>query len=103
MEAKAQGTASLASNPGTRGAVSSTRFCWRNGMIVGTSDVVRRILEHPVAGSDFPIDNQWKDVHGKCPTLHPLGVTGTFWIKAATMDRICETGEVYAHKPAVSN
>jgi len=53
--------------------------------------------EHPTLGLLCKIDNQWKDVHGKCPTLGPLGVTGSFWIKASTMDRICETGEVYSH------
>lgn len=53
--------------------------------------------EHQSLGQLFVIDNQWKDAHGKCPTLSPLGVIGSFWIESKTMDRICDNGEVYAH------
>lgn len=99
MEAKAQGYGvTLASNFGTRGArvVDEILLAEWNGSWAHQMSCAG-YWNHPSLDLIFPIDNQWKDVHGKCPTLHPLGVTGTFWIKAATMDRICETGEVYAH------
>lgn len=98
-QAKALGYGvTLASNFGTRGCrvVEDILLAEWNGSWAHQMSCPG-YWQHPSLDLLFAIDNQWNDVHGKCPTLHPMGVTGTFWIKAATMDRICEDGEVYAH------
>lgn len=54
--------------------------------------------KHPRHGLIFQIDNQWgPHAHGICPTLSQFGVTGSFWILEADMDRVIRTGEVYLH------
>ena len=55
--------------------------------------------QHPSLGLLFIIDNQWNDVHGHCPTLYELGVTGSYWILESDMKKIIKSqdGEVYLH------
>lgn len=64
----------------------------------GHQQCVSDYWEHPQQGLIFAIDNQWDDTHGHCPTLYPLGVTGTYWVKASRIDRIIKEGncELYA-------
>lgn len=54
---------------------------------------------HPKFGLLFIVDNQWDDVHGHCPTLHPIGVTGSYWILEKDLAKILKgsDGEVYLH------
>lgn len=52
---------------------------------------------HPQHGLIFIIDNQWGDMHGKCPTLSPLGVEGSYWVLEKDVAKILNNGEVYAH------
>lgn len=55
-------------------------------------------LVHATHGRIWWIQNQWyATAHPRCPLMEPLGVTGGFWIKDATMQRIIESGEVFAH------
>lgn len=64
----------------------------------GHQQCVSGYWDHPSAGLHFLIDNQWDDVHGHCPTLFPLGVTGSYWVPATRVDRIIRGGdcELYA-------
>ena len=53
--------------------------------------------KHPRHGLIIPTDNQWNDVHGHCPTLYELGVTGSYWMYEKDVEKILRNGEVYAH------
>jgi len=52
---------------------------------------------HPRFGRIFWVQNQWGDIHGKCPTVSKTGQNGGFWILDKDAEKICRTGEVYAH------
>lgn len=54
---------------------------------------------HPKHGKIYVVDNQWDDVHGHCPTLFPLGVTGSYWMLEKDLAKIIKSqdGEVYLH------
>lgn len=54
---------------------------------------------HPKHGKIYVIDNQWDDVHGHCPTLFPIGVTGSYWMLEKDLAKIIKSqdGEVYLH------
>lgn len=53
--------------------------------------------KHSKHGLLIPTDNQWNDVHGHCPTLFELGVTGSYWMRERDAEKILRNGEVYAH------
>lgn len=59
----------------------------------GHQQCVSAYWDHPTLGLHFAIDNQWDDVHGHCPTLYPLGVTGTYWVAASRIDKIFKSGD----------
>lgn len=98
-EAKAAGCGvTMASNWGTRGCrvvdnvlMGKHDGSWAHQMSCGG------YWRHPSLGLIFKDDNQWKDVHGHCPTLFPMGITGSFWLPEDSMAYMCERGEVYAH------
>ena len=54
---------------------------------------------HPTLGRIWWIQNQWGDVHGRCPFMDALGVNGGFWITDATFGKIINSsdGEVIGH------
>lgn len=89
----------MACNFGTRGCkvvdgvlLAEWDGSWAHQQSVGGYD------EHESLGDIFEINNQWKDAHGHCPLLFgKYGAFGSYWIRSATMDRICEKGEVYAY------
>ncbi len=54
-------------------------------------------MTHPSFGRIWWIQNQWNDVHGKCPTLEPLGCNGGFWVSDSTFQSIIDRGEVIGH------
>lgn len=88
----------MASNFGTRGCkvvdgvlLAEWDGSWAHQQTIGGYD------EHGSLGDIFETNNQWKDAHGHCPLLFgKYGSYGSYWIRSATMDRICEKGEVYA-------
>lgn len=99
LQAKAQGYGvTVASSFGTRGAkvVDDVLIAERNSSWAHQMSVAG-FWKHPRAGLIFPWDNQWKDTMGRCPTLEPLGVNGSFWVREADMEWAIRTGEVYAH------
>ena len=51
---------------------------------------------HPQMGLIFGVNNQWEDVHGKCPTLGKFGVNGSYWITSNDMQHFV-ANETYAH------
>lgn len=54
--------------------------------------------KHSRHGRLFKIDNQWgPNAHGDCPTLKPLGCTGSFWMTEKDAERVVRTGEVFGH------
>jgi hypothetical protein len=55
---------------------------------------VQGFFNHKSLGPLYLIKNTWGDAHGgPCPTGAP---SGSFWIKEADMQWICNTGEVFA-------
>jgi hypothetical protein len=57
---------------------------------------------HPTHGLLIGIDNSWgksEDIHTPCPTLSKLGINGSFWILAKTMQKILDSNdaEVFCH------
>lgn len=99
LQAKAQGKGvTMASEFGTRGCrvQNGVLLADWNGSWAHQMSVAGYWQTSPL-GLIFTIDNQWGDVHGTCPVLGPLGVRGSFWITEKSMQRILDTGEVYAH------
>lgn len=84
------GTRTMVPNPRGNPAVRIAEWdgSWAHQMFVD------EFWDHPTEGEIFRIPNNWG------PTAHgsPTGdePAGGFYIKAATMDRICKTGEVFA-------
>ena len=99
VQAKAQGYGvTAASSFGTRGAkvtegvlLAKWDGSWAHQMSIAG------YWKHPKLGLIFPWDNQWDDTMGTCPELSKLNVNGSFWTRADVVDRVCQSGEVYAH------
>lgn len=100
IQAIAAGKAiTLASMFGTRARVEGDVLLGRwNGSWAHQMSSNGYWLKHERHGDLIKINNQWgPNAHGKCPTLSKFDCTGSFWILRKDADRICRTGEVYAH------
>jgi hypothetical protein len=55
--------------------------------------------KHSKLGLLIKNDNQWNDVHGRCPTLGPMGINGTVWLREKTLKKLFSSrdAEVFAH------
>lgn len=104
VQALAQGYgATVASNFGTRStriegdvAIAPWNSTWAHQMSVGG------YWKHPRHGLLFEFDNQWgpsTSIHTPCPTLLPMGIVGSFWMRADDMHTIMNSryGEVFVH------